>query len=90
MKEYITDNAVQVASSGVKVAYTGAATAVISGVTLNQVEVQLIGVGIGAFVGVCGLIITSIAKYYERKDRLQVLLKSGDWDGIERRLDGTR
>jgi hypothetical protein len=90
MKDYITQNAVDVSTAGAKVAYTGAATAVISGVTLNQVEVQLIGVAIGAMVGVLGLIISAIAKYYERKDRIQVLLNKGDWDGKERRIDGTR
>ena len=90
MKEYITDNAVEVGTAGAKVTYTGAATAVISGVTLNQVEVQLIGVAIGACVGVLGLIVSAIAKYYERKDRVQVMLSKGEWDGKERRINGDR
>ena len=90
MKEYITQHSVEIASTGSKATVTGAATAVISGVTLNQVEVQLIGVAIGAIVGVIGLIIQSVAKYYERKDRIQIALKNGNWDGKERRLNGTR
>lgn len=85
MKEYITQHSVEIASAGSKATVTGAATAVISGVTLNQVEVQLIGVVIGAVVGVIGLVIQAVAKYYERKDRIQIALKSGEWDGIERR-----
>lgn len=90
MKEYITQNAVEVGTTGAKVAYAGATTAVISGVTLNQVEVQLIGVAIGACVGVLGLIVSAIAKYYERKDRVQSMRYKGEWDGIERRVNGDR
>ena len=90
MKEYITQNAVEISATGAKVAYAGAATAVLSGVTLNQVEVQLIGVCVGFFGVLGGLIINGIAKYYERKDRLQSMRFKNEWDGIERRVDGTR
>lgn len=88
MKDYVIENAAAISSGGTKMTFGGAATAVFFGKYVNQVEVQLIGVVIGALVGIGGLIITAVAKYYERKDRIQVLLKSGDWDGIERRIDG--
>jgi hypothetical protein len=43
--------------------------------------------GLGVFGG---LIINAWAKYFERKDRIQIMLKSGEWDGIDRRKNGTR
>lgn len=83
MRDYITQNAVEIASGGAKMTYGGAGLAVFFGLT--AIQIQSLGVIVGILVGIGGLVITAIAKYYERKDRLQAMLKSGEWDGIERR-----
>jgi len=94
MKEHLAQHAVELGTPAVKVtqgvAMTvgGSATAVIFGYSFTQVELQAVGILVGALVGIMGVIITAIAKYYERKDRLQSMLKTGDWDGIERRSNG--
>lgn len=78
------------ATMGTKMTIGGGATAVIFGVAFNQVEIQLLGVLVGSIGVIGGLIINAVARYLERKDRIQVMLKSGEWDGIERRKNGTR
>ena len=67
----------------------GSATAVIFGVAFNQVEMQLLGIAVGAIVGVFGLFIQAIDKYKNYRLAEQKALQSGEWDGKERR-NGTR
>lgn len=83
-KQDIVHHAVE-GTIGTKMTYAGSATAVISGIALNNVEVQLIGVMIGAVVGIIGLLIQGTSKYAEHKLNVQKALKSGQWDGKERR-----
>ena len=94
MKEHLAQQAVEIGSNsvtatqGVAMTVGGSATAAIFGYSFTQVELQAFGILVGALVGVLGVIVTAIAKYYERKDRVQAMLNKGDWDGIERRTNG--
>lgn len=83
-KQDIVHHAIE-GTVGAKMTYAGSATAVISGIALNNVEVQLIGVMIGAVVGIIGLLIQGTSKYAEHKLNVQKALQNGEWDGKKRR-----
>lgn len=83
-KQAIVHHAVE-GTFGTKMAYGGGATAALAGFVLNNVEVQLIGVAIGAVVGVIGLCIQGVSKYAEHKLNVQKALQNGEWDGKKRR-----
>jgi len=67
MREYLTQNAVEMGSIGVKTIGAGAVTAIIFGAPFNQAEIQFIGVIVAAIGVVGGLIITAVAKYFEHQ-----------------------
>lgn len=81
MKDYLIENSTAIAAGGVKATVTGATTAVVFGVALNQAEIQLIGVICGVIVGLLGLTITAVGEYYKHKQRERQMI----WDGSERR-----
>lgn len=91
MREFIINHSTEISSVGVKMQVGGATTAVSAGIfgyQLNAAEIQLIGVIAGIVVGIGGLVVTSIAKFYERKDRLAAMNKP--WDGVTDRRGSRR
>lgn len=66
---------------------SGSLISVGTGVAFTEIELKAIGVFSGIVIGVIGLMITYYFQHKNYKLNEQKALKSGDWDGIERRLD---
>jgi len=86
MREYIAENSAAIVAGGLKLAAGGGVTSIVFGITLNPADIQLLGVIGGLGIGSLGLVVTGIAKWYERKDRLKYL----QWDGVSERRNRVR